>query len=597
MKFLAVVWVLLALAEVGFSLDREAFTFTKYDLNVQLEPEQQRLAARGTVTLRNDSSSPQKIAVLQISSSLTWRSIQAEGKPLQFVSQPYESDIDHTGELSEAIVTLPKEVPPGGSVELEIGYEGVIVLDATRLTRIGVPKETAIHSDWDQISVASSAVRGVGNVAWYPVAMESANLSEGNSVFETLGRWRAKSAASTMQVGLCVEVLSTEVGRWSLLMNNIQRGDAGGGGIGGSDHDPHVSVCGWQAFQPLGQIVPTFAVAPYEQIATGGLAIYFLPIRKSEAQAFVQAAERVRGFVTEWLGAPRSQVRVVELADAGTSPYEAGTILLTPLNDTDPQLLQIVMVHELAHAAFASPRLWISEGSAHFLQAAYREQQSGRASALDFMGLHRAAMADAERAATAAGKGDSSKGMTESGESPAARPSDAGANSLVSTTVDEFARSKAAYVWWMLRDMVGEDSLKKTLANYHPEQDKDAVYMQHLVEAQAKRDLQWFFDDWVYHDRGLPDFRVESAFARKASQDNYLVTITVENLGAAGAEVPVTVDFDGGETTQRVEVPGNAKGTIRVATPKPPTQVVVNDGSVPESDMSNNVFKVERSNQ
>jgi hypothetical protein len=86
---------------------------------------------------------------------------------------------------------------------------------------------------------------------------------------------------------------------------------------------------------------------------------------------------------------------------------------------------------------------------------------------------------------------------------------------------------------------------------------------------------------------------VESAFPRKASQDNYLVTVTVENLGAAGAEVPVTVRFEGGELTQRVEVRAKAKGVVRVATPKPPTEIVVNDGSVPESDMSNNVYKTE----
>jgi hypothetical protein len=117
MKFWALFFALCALAGTAFSLDREAFTFTKYDLQVRIEPEQQRIGVRGTITLRNDSQSSQKNADLQISSSLTWRSIQIDGKPVQFVSQPYESDIDHTGELSEAIVALPKEVAPGGTVE------------------------------------------------------------------------------------------------------------------------------------------------------------------------------------------------------------------------------------------------------------------------------------------------------------------------------------------------------------------------------------------------------------------------------------------------------------------------------------------------
>src|SRR5205807_3815202 len=105
MKCLRVVCVLCVLVLPAAALDREAFTFTKYDLDVRVEPEQQRLGVRGKITLRNDSESPQKIAVLQISSSLDWRSIKAGGKQLQFVSQPYTSDIDHTGALSEAVVT------------------------------------------------------------------------------------------------------------------------------------------------------------------------------------------------------------------------------------------------------------------------------------------------------------------------------------------------------------------------------------------------------------------------------------------------------------------------------------------------------------
>ena len=108
-KFLGVLCVLCGASFLSFALDREAFTITKYDLDVRLEPEQQRLGARGKITLRNDSAQPQKIVALQISSSLNWRAIRVDGKAVQFVSQPYTSDIDHTGSLSEAIVTLPSD--------------------------------------------------------------------------------------------------------------------------------------------------------------------------------------------------------------------------------------------------------------------------------------------------------------------------------------------------------------------------------------------------------------------------------------------------------------------------------------------------------
>ena len=161
MKALLVLWVLCGLLAQAHALDREAFTFTSYNLEVGIEPEQQRMSARGKIALRNDSALPQKNLTLQISSTLGWRSIQFDGKPVQFVSQPYTSDIDHTGALSEALVTLPRDIPPKGTLELEVGYEGVIPLDATRLTRIGVPADVAGHSDWDQIGKGFSAVRGI----------------------------------------------------------------------------------------------------------------------------------------------------------------------------------------------------------------------------------------------------------------------------------------------------------------------------------------------------------------------------------------------------------------------------------------------------
>src|SRR5450755_22201 len=110
MKVFCALFVFCGLASSSWALNREALTFTKYDLNARIEPEQHRLEVRGTITLRNDSTSPQKNLSLQISSSLAWRSIRLAGKdgqPVQFISQPYTSDIDHTGALSEAIVTLP----------------------------------------------------------------------------------------------------------------------------------------------------------------------------------------------------------------------------------------------------------------------------------------------------------------------------------------------------------------------------------------------------------------------------------------------------------------------------------------------------------
>ena len=54
------------------------------------------------------------------------------------------------------------------------------------------------------------------------------------------------------------------------------------------------------------------------------------------------------------------------------------------------------------------------------------------------MGLHRASLGEIEERTTVP------------------RSEDEANRSLVNTTSEELYRSKAMYVWWMLRDMVGE---------------------------------------------------------------------------------------------------------------------------------------------
>ena len=571
MKFLCVLCALCGLQ--SFALDREAFTFTNYDLDIRIEPEQQRLATRGKVTLRNDSAVAQKNLSLQISSTLDWRSIQFHGKPVQFVSQPYTSDIDHTGALSEAIVTLPQAVPPKGTVEMEIGYEGTVPLATTRLTRIGVPEGTAKHTDWDQIGKSFSAVRGIGYVAWYPVAVEAANLSDGNSVWDGLARWKTRERSSAAKFTL----LHSGEGTPPLLICNGRGGQRALERIGRG-----YGITTECSFDSLKATVPLFVIGDYSGLDRPALNIHYLPDHKTAAENYLLAGDLAFVFVKQWFEIPRDKpetvkAEVVELPDPEAAPFESGKLLLTPLNDRDSALARLTAVYQLTHAAFYSPRPWIYEGLAHFMQAAYKEQENGRQAALDFMGLHRTAVADAERA------------LASNHNQNAAAD-----ESLINTSREEFYRSKATYVWWMLHDMIGEPALKKALAAYHPEEDKEPAYMQHLMESQSHRNLEWFFDDWIYRDRGLPDFHIQSVYPRPLVGGGAVVTITVENLGRAGAEVPVTLRMEAGEVTKRVQVPANSTGTIRIEAPSAPKEVVVNDGSVPETDMSNNRFTIQK---
>ncbi len=562
--------VLVAAASISASaLDREAFTITKYDLEVRLDPAQQRLGARGKITLRNNSPQPQKIAALQISSSLNWRSIRAGDKPLQFVSQPFVSDIDHTGELSEAIVTLSTGIKPKDSVDLEIGYEGVIPLDMTRLTRVGIPKDIARHTSWDQIGRSFTAVRGAGYVAWYPIATESADFSEGNSLFEVVNRWRTREAGSEFKAKL---TMSREGGERTPTIICTPRA---GSSIEEMDRtQPTSAECSWEA---LGTVAPTFAMARYHGDSKPPLMVLSLEGHESGVATYLSAIEPATKFVTEWFGKPTAPIAIADFADPHAAPFESGTLLMVSMAGEDTKLAGINLVHELVHSAFTSPRPWVAEGLAHFAEAVYREQQGGREAALDLIGLHRAAFLDSEKEVAASQKN-------------AGQP-------LITTFDETYYRSKAAYVWWMLRDMVGPAALKQAIRDYRAADDTDPKYVERLIESASKRDLGAFFDDWVYHDRGLPDFHVQSVHPWKDTNQNrgkevQMVTVTVENLGSAGAEVPFTVRCEASEITNRLEIRGKSAATTRLELPCAPLEIMVNDGSVPESDLTNNVFKI-----
>jgi hypothetical protein len=569
-RFLCALCVLCGLPLDSRALDRHAFTFTHYDLSATIEPEQQRLGVRGKITLRNDSDAPQKNVVLQISSTLNWISIQFEGKPVNFVSQTYTSDIDHTGALTEAVVVLPRAVAPKQSIELEIGYEGLIPQDATRQTRIGVPADIAKHSDWDQISKAFTAVRGIGYVAWYPIATEAASLSEGSSVFEEVGRWNQRETGTEMKIDFSYsgdgDILALFCDGNRLLLGSDE--------MAGLDN--RRIRC---TFYLTRSRTPLFLIGNYNAVDKPAANISYLADHKSSADDYALAVEEVAPLISKWFGdhrdTPATKAEVIDLPDPEASPFESGNMLLMPLTADETTML-LSSLRQITHLYFPSPRSWIGDGLAGYAQANYFLNEKGRAAALVYLQSHRGALIQAEK-----------ENLARSGD----RSAD---TSLINAPDEFYVQAKAMNVWWMLHDIAGDVALTAALHNYNPHGDTRADYMQKLIETHAHRDLEWFFDDWVYRDRGLPNLSITSVYPRELLQGGFMITVTVENTGAAGAEIPVTAHMAAGEATEKLVVPGKSKASVRIATPALPQQITVNDGSVPEAETTTHVYKIDR---
>jgi hypothetical protein len=158
-----------------------------------------------------------------------------------------------------------------------------------------------------------------------------------------------------------------------------------------------------------------------------------------------------------------------------------------------------------------------------------------------------------------------------------------------------FFRTKASYVLWMLRDVVGDAALSAALRAYDPSQDygQDSRSFEKLLEQAGTRpDLSQFFTDWVNTDKGLPDLSIESAFTSIPTPGSWLVAINVANAGYVSAEVPVTVRSDDKSVTQRLRVPARGKAVQRILIQGKPTEVQVNDGTVPETQAAVHVTKL-----
>ena len=186
-------------------------------------------------------------------------------------------------------MTLPAEIKPKDSVELEIGYEGMIPLDMTRLTRVGVPTEIALHTSWDQIGRSFTAVRGAGYVAWYPMTTESADFSDGNSLFEVVNRWKAREAGSEFKANVSVSTTGEE-GPPTVLCGASGDFSAAYGGI--------QTALSLRDEVRLGAVTPTFVTAKYVARSKPPLNLFSFPGHETGAATYSMRSIRLRNLST-----------------------------------------------------------------------------------------------------------------------------------------------------------------------------------------------------------------------------------------------------------------------------------------------------------
>jgi hypothetical protein len=545
---------------------RLATAITALDLDVHLDLAAHQLAVRALVTVRNDGKAPLVRIPLQISSQLRWEQVRVGGKDVAISVSTLNSDSDHTGQLHEAAILLAEPLAPGASVKIDAVYSGEVTPTARRLTTLGAPEATALHNDWDGIAPEFTGLRGFGNVAWYPVASVPVILGDGARLFDEIGRQKLALSKTQFRVRVTAEFPHDEPPTVAVLNGqqaalNIQ--DAQGTNPG----FPGVATASLDV-AAIGFETPSIFLARRKAHSGPAVNAWTTEDNDINVEKWLDAARDVKPLLDRWLGVrPRGTLTLLDLPDPNDSPFETGTLLAAPLGNADGERLNRVMVHALAHAytrVVNDPApAWLSEGLARFMETVWVERRQGRDRALGMLEADRAALALEEPESPGKGVGQP----------------------LDEAIAPIYYRTKAAYVLWMLRDIVGEEALMTALTSYQPqpEETASATLTRLLRGAGVTRDLSWFFADWVDADKGLPDLSIANVFSTSGQTGSMLVAVDIANTGYASCEVPVSVRTAKGQQTERVQVPARGKAIQRILVLGKPTQAQVNDGTVPET--------------
>jgi aminopeptidase N len=185
--------------------------------------------------------------------------------------------------------------------------------------------------------------------------------------------------------------------------------------------------------------------------------------------------------------------------------------------------------HELAHSWFGNlvtckswSELWLNEGFATFMEAAYREKAFGRADYLrkireDAVGYMASDMVNARRHGLFFKEAVGDETLFDS------------ANAAV-------AYQKGGTVIHTLHETVGDSNFWKAInlyLNRHRFGNVESSDLKKAMEEVSGKDLTWFFDQWVYKG-GYPQLSVRQTYNAR----NKKLTLTVSQIQKGDAVTP-----------------------------------------------------------
>ena len=217
--------------------------------------------------------------------------------------------------------------------------------------------------------------------------------------------------------------------------------------------------------------------------------------------------------------------------------------------DYMPDDTEDLVSHELAHSWFGNlvtcrnwAELWLNEGFATFMEAAYREKAYGRTQYLSKI------KEDASRYIAEEAVNRNPHGLFNQ----EARPND----ELFDTTTYQ----KGGAVVHTLREEIGDEAFWKAInvyLNRYKFGNVETPDLQKATETASGRDLDWFFKQWVYQ-AGYPQLEI----TRLYEPQKKILTLTVTQTQKSDEITPeafvlpleVKISTAGGTKTEKIRI-------------------------------------------
>ncbi len=233
--------------------------------------------------------------------------------------------------------------------------------------------------------------------------------------------------------------------------------------------------------------------------------------------------------------------------------------------------------HELAHSWFGDlvtcrnwAELWLNEGFATYMEAAYREKIYGRDSYLEKI------------------RGDAAEFLIDDVIN---RKRHALYNLRAGDVDALFDNSAVTYhkggvVLHTLREQVGAEIFWRAIniyLNRHKFANVESTDLQKVMEEVSGQDLKWFFDQWVY-GAGAPRLKVGRSYNVRTKTLTVTIAQTqkIDGITPAVFHLPLDVNIKSaaGETTEKIDVTKRVQ-TFVFKTVKPTEIMIDKDEKVP----------------